>query len=164
MSPRRARGRWVLAGSLLVVLVVLAVAALILSGSKATLSADATAIAKVNLPFGAGSIRSVSVVTGPHSQPVPVTLRDDPTIMPTTTVPANERLEIQVVVKRPGWISWLAGSTQRLDLTVTTPVASLRSHYVTLSHGGALELHFRAPISAYAYGSSARTMTSHMLS
>jgi hypothetical protein len=141
----------VLAGVVLVVLGAAAAAAIILGSAKASLTADSQAIAKVGLPLGGGSIQSVSVVTGPHSQPVAVTVRDDK-IYPTKLVAANQTISIQVVVKRPGWIAWLAGKTQRLSLTLTTPVASLRSHYLTVAHGGALRLRFKQPVEVFAMG------------
>ena len=48
------------------------VAGVALTSAKASLTADSMAIAKVGMPLGGGTIESVSVVTGPHSQPVPV--------------------------------------------------------------------------------------------
>jgi peptidoglycan hydrolase-like protein with peptidoglycan-binding domain len=146
---------------MLVVVAAVAVGAIIFASAKASLTSDPAAIAKLGLPLGGGTIEKVSVVTGPHAQAVPVTIRHG-RIYPTTLVPANERLSVQVVVKRPGWIAWLAGSTQRLNLTVTTPVASLRSHYVTISHG-VLRLRFKAPIQEYTYGTSPAHMRRHLL-
>jgi hypothetical protein len=146
--------RYVLAGLMLVAVAGVVVAGIMLTSAKASLSADPVALAKIGMPLGGGSIQSVTVVSGPHSQPVPVAVRNGPVIMPTKLVPAGTRLQIQVVVKRPGWISWLAGKTQRLNLTVTAPTASLRSHYVTVRNGAELRLHFKAPISAYTYGTS----------
>ena len=133
------------------------VAGIALTSAKASLTADSVAIAKVGMPLGGGTVQSVSVVTGPHSQPVPVSLHDGK-ITPDQLIRANESLQIQVVVKRPGWISWLAGAKQKLTLTLTTPVASLRSHYITIPKGGDLRAHFKAPISAYTFG----TTTAHM--
>ncbi|MHB1835745.1 MAG: L,D-transpeptidase family protein [Solirubrobacteraceae bacterium] len=165
MSPRRLhRGRWVLGAALIALLAVAGAAAVVLSSAKATLTADSTAIAKLDLPFGSGTVQSVSVVTGPHSQPVPVSVHGGSVILPDGLVPAGEKLQVQVVIRRPGWISWLAGSTQRLSLNVKTPAASLRSHFVTLSGDGRLILHFRPPgITAYSYGSSRAHMTRHVL-
>ena len=165
MAPRRSgRGRWMLGAALVAALAVAAAAAFVLSSATASLTPDRTAIARLNLPFGAGTVKSINVVTGPHSQPVPVSLHGGSVILPNGLVPAGEKLQVQVVVKRPGWISWLSGSNQRLNLTVTTPVASLRSHFITLASGGMLRLHFRAPISAYSYGSSPTKMSRHLLS
>jgi peptidoglycan hydrolase-like protein with peptidoglycan-binding domain len=154
-SPRRfGRGRYVLAGLMLLVVAAAVAAGIVFSSAKASLTADPAALARIGLPLGGGKIESVVVLMGPQSQPVPVAVRGDPVIVPTKSVPVGTRLTVQVVVKRPGWISWLAGSTQRLTLTVKAPAASLRSHFVTVAHDGALRLHFKAPVSAYASGSA----------
>jgi peptidoglycan hydrolase-like protein with peptidoglycan-binding domain len=135
---------------------------IILTSAKATLTADSLAIAKIGLPLGGGSVQSVSVVSGPHSQAVPITLKNG-RIYPDRLVPANQRLSVEVVIKRPGWISWLAGSKQRLNFSMTTPVASLRSHYVTVRHGAALQLHFKSPVSVYSFGVAPRNLRRHVL-
>ena len=154
-APPRGRRplRYVVAGLMLVAVAGVVVAGIALTSAKASLTADSVALAKLGMPLGGGSVESLSVVTGPHSQPVPVTIHDGK-ITPDQLIKANEQLQIQVVVKRPGWISWLAGAKQKLNLTLTTPAASLRSHYVTVSKGGQLRVHFKAPISAYTFGTS----------
>ncbi|MGH2856817.1 MAG: L,D-transpeptidase family protein [Solirubrobacteraceae bacterium] len=164
MAPQpRGRWRWVVGAVVLLLVGALVAAAAILATAKASLTADPTGIARVSLPFGAGTVQSVSVVTGTDSRTVPVKLTKDPVILPTTQVPAGSKLSVEVVVKRPGWISWLAGDTQRLDLNVTAPAASLRSHYITLAGSAPLRLHFKAPISVYWTGGSRRHMTRHVL-
>ncbi|HEY2260060.1 MAG TPA: L,D-transpeptidase family protein [Solirubrobacteraceae bacterium] len=153
-SPRRrGRGRYIAGGLVLLVLAILGAGALILASAHASLTTDSEAIAKVGMPLGGGSIKSATIVTGPHSTPVPVEIRGDK-IYPRSLVAANQQLTVDVVVKRPGWISWLAGSTQKLHLTMTTPVASLRSHYLTLGGHSPLRLHFKAPVEAISYGAS----------
>jgi peptidoglycan hydrolase-like protein with peptidoglycan-binding domain len=150
-SRRRRWGWFVAGGFVLLVIAVLGAGALILGSAHASLTADANGIAKVGMPLGGGKIERVTVVTGPHATPVPVQMRGD-TIWPTKLVPANQQLSVDVVVKRPGWVSWIAGSTQKLHLTMTTPVASLRSHYLTVGGHQPLRLHFKAPIRVIAYG------------
>ena len=154
-APPRGRRplRYVIAGLMLVAVAGVVVAGIALTSAKASLSADSVALAKLGMPLGGGTVESLSVVSGPHSQPVPVTLHDGK-ITPDQLIKADEQLQIQVVVKRPGWISWLAGAKQKLNLTLTTPAASLRSHYVTVPKGGQLRVHFKAPISAYTFGTS----------
>ena len=149
--------RYVLAGLMLVAVAGVVVAGITLTSAKASLTADDVAIATIGMPLGGGSIQSINVVTGPHSQAVPVKITKGK-IYPTKLIPANAKLQIQVTVKRPGWISWLAGATQKLQLTVTAPVASLRSHYITVRKGGDLRVHFKAPISAYTFGTSPNHM------
>jgi hypothetical protein len=138
-------------GLALLVVAVVAAGALVLASAHASLTADSTAIAEVGMPLGGGSIQSATIVTGPHAAPVPVQIRGDK-IWPQKLIPANQQLTLDVVVKRPGWISWLAGSTEKLHMTLTTPVASLRSHYLTLSAHAPLTLHFKQPIAVIAYG------------
>jgi peptidoglycan hydrolase-like protein with peptidoglycan-binding domain len=138
------------AGALLAV-VALGALAYVFSSSSASLAADDVALARVSMPIGGGTIRSVVVVAGPHSARIPVELRDHK-LWPTRKIAAGQRVEVDVTVSRPGWISWLSGATQHLRLALTAPAASLRSHYVTLRRGRPLELRFRQPVRTVAYG------------
>jgi hypothetical protein len=154
--PRRfGRGRYFLGAGILLVIAVVAAAALVLVSARASLTTDTTALSNVGLPLGGGSIESVKVVTGPHQQVVPVTVTGNK-IFPVGKVPADEVVSIVVVVKRPGWVAWLAGKTQTLRLTTRTPVASLRSHYLTVAAGAPLTLRFKDPIKVISYGASGR--------
>jgi peptidoglycan hydrolase-like protein with peptidoglycan-binding domain len=150
-DPRRMRPRYFVFGLLVVLVAVAAAGALVLTSAKASLSADGRALAKVDMPLGGGKIESVKV-TGPHGKPIPVQLRGDPTIWPTKLIPAHERVSITVVVKRPGWVSWLAGKTQTLHLSMITPSATLRQHYLTLRAGQPVKLQFKDPVAVVWYG------------
>ena len=79
------------------------------------------------------------------------------------TVPAGEKIKLTVVVRRPGWIAWLAGKTQTLTLHVTAPRARIRSKFVTLSKSGALRVRFSRPVSVVSYGPSASKLARHVL-
>jgi peptidoglycan hydrolase-like protein with peptidoglycan-binding domain len=159
---RFGRGPLLVGGFMLAVVAVVAVGVIVLSSAKASLSSDPTALARIGMPLGGGTIESATVVTGPHSQPVPISVRGD-RIWPTKLVGADQQVTVDVTVKRPGWVAWAAGSTQKLHLTLTTPAASLRSHYLTVRSGAAPVLHFKAPISAYSYGLSAHGLKRHVL-
>ena len=146
-----------IAGALLFgVIIALAAGALIVSSSQASLTPDRQALARVVMPAGGGTIERASAVTGPTSRDVPVRVRGD-TIWPTELVPAGAQLTVDVTVKRPGWISWLSGSTETMHLHLTAPVASLRTHFLTV-HGASspLALHFRAPVSVLITDSNGR--------
>jgi peptidoglycan hydrolase-like protein with peptidoglycan-binding domain len=145
----------VLGGAVLAILAALAAGALVVTNSHASLSPDSRAIAKINMPLGGGSIKSVLVVAPPSNQAVPVAVRDG-RIWPLKRIAADKRLNIYVVIRRPGSIAWLTGDTERLQLSLTTPVASLRSHYITVGAHRPLLLHFKQPIRAYSYGPSGR--------
>ena len=148
--PGGTGARFAAVGALLAV-IVLGVLAYVFATSNASLSADPAALARVGMPLGGATIQSVSVVAGPHSARVPVELRGRQ-VWPTRAVPAGQRLEVDVVLRRPGWIAWLAGDTQRLRLAVTAPTAGLRSRYLTLRPGRPLELSFLRPVRTIAYG------------
>src|SRR5436305_1436938 len=83
-------------------------------------------------------------------------------IWPKRLIPAGQAVSIDIVVKRPGWISWLTGKTQRLSLTVTAPLAHLEQHYLTVS-SGPLQLQFQQPVAAVSYGPNPTALTRHVL-
>jgi peptidoglycan hydrolase-like protein with peptidoglycan-binding domain len=133
----------------------IAAAAVLLVSSKASLSTDPAALARVDLPLGGGAVQSVSAVIGPTSKPVPVDVRGHQ-IWPRGTIPTGQRVSIDVVVKRSSSIGWLTGSTERLRLTLTTPSASLRTQYTTVSGTAPLRVRFAQPVSSIYYGAPGR--------
>ncbi|MGH8919412.1 MAG: hypothetical protein ACRDZY_16955, partial [Acidimicrobiales bacterium] len=139
---RAPRGRYVLGAGVLAIVIAVAAGALVVSSSHAKLTIDGTALARIGMPVGGGTVQSVVAVTGPHSQRVPVSLRGSQ-IWPNKLVPAGERLTLDVVVKRPGWISWLSGRTETLQLNLQAPVASLTTHYLTVRGHAPLQLQFK---------------------
>jgi hypothetical protein len=132
------------------------------ASAGASLSADSTGLAKVGLPLGGGHIASVSVVTGPSNRPIPVELRGD-VIWPRGRIPAGERVSIEVVVTRPGWVSWLSGASQRVTLSLVTPTAAPLHTYLTLGSGAPLRVSFDQPVSVASYGSAAAGLRRHVL-
>jgi len=141
----------------------LAAGVLAATRAGASLTADSTALVKVGTPFGGGQIESVSVVTGPHSQPIPVELRGNQ-IWPRGRIPTNELVSVEVVIKRPGWISWLTGSHERLRLSLVTPSATVRQNYLTLAGGAPLRLSFDQKIAVVSSGPTAAQLNRHVLS
>jgi peptidoglycan hydrolase-like protein with peptidoglycan-binding domain len=148
---RRHRGRNFAAGAITLSLLLLAGAAIALISARGTLAVDQSALASIAEPLGGGRIESVSVVTGPHSQPVPVVVRGHQ-IWPRGLIATDQPLSIQVVVKRPGWISWLTGSTERLSISLRTPNSPPVPQYVTLRSGAPLRLSFKQPVAVLASG------------
>jgi hypothetical protein len=129
---------------------VVAAVVVVLLSTNASLTSDPAALAQVGMPFEGGTIQSVDVI-GPRERQIPIAVRDGK-LWPTRLVPANVPVAIQVVVKRPGWIGWLAGDKQTLLLTLRTPVTSLRQHYLTLHTGAPVGLQFANAVSWVAYG------------
>jgi len=160
--PRR-RGLYVALAAGLAILLAAAAVLAYAATSQPTLSADPLALAQLGLPFGGGSVERVTVVGGREQQLVPVKLRQGQ-IWPTGLLDVHERIAIDVTVKRPGWISWLSGDTQRVRLTLFTPSARLRAQYVTVRSGQPLRLSFAQPVRVLEYGSTAEHLSRRVLS
>jgi L,D-transpeptidase catalytic domain/Putative peptidoglycan binding domain len=91
-------------------------------------------------------------VTWPGSRPVPVYVSGNQ-IWPTKRIRAGRTVEIDVVIKRPGWNAWLTGHMQTLHLSLTTPSSQLLDQFVTVS-SGPLHLRFASPVAVVASGAS----------
>jgi hypothetical protein len=133
-------------------LLVVAYVVVALAGSTLSLGADAAALVRVNLPLTSGTIESVKV-TGPGGRAIPVAVRRD-RLWPQTALATGEPLTVEVALRRPGWIAWLAGRTDTDRLRLRTPTASVRERYLTLAPGSPLQLAFAQPVSRLAYGPS----------
>lgn len=132
-------------------IVVVALGAVALQSGQPTLSAYSDGLAEVGMPLGGGTITKLTATTGPHARRIPVEVRGT-TIWPKSVVGANELIKLDVVVKRPGWISWLAGSTAHLRLNVLTPSAKIRETFLTLTPHAPLRLHFDPAVQVIAFG------------
>ncbi|MGO9496360.1 MAG: L,D-transpeptidase family protein [Solirubrobacteraceae bacterium] len=134
-----------------------AAVAIALKSSNATLTTDPTALAKVTLPLGGGTIESVRVYGGKTGSAIPVHLTGQQ-IWPDGRIPAHETLTVQVVVKRPGSVGWITGKTQHLNLTLTTPSAHLKAHFLTVANGQPLQLQFAEAVSTVSTGSTTTSL------
>ena len=162
-SRRRRRGPYVFAGAVVVLVLAAAAGAVAVATASASLTGDPAALARVGMPLGGGSVRSVSVLAGPTNRTVPVEIRGD-RIWPRQQIPAGERVSIEVVVRRPGWISWLAGGSTRVERSLTTPVAAPLQTYLTVAGGQPLRLSFSRPVAVVASGPSAGRLRPRILS
>jgi L,D-transpeptidase catalytic domain len=161
-EPQRFRGAWWVIAA--VVLAALAGAlAIVLVSAKASIERDDAGLARIGMPLGGGRIVSMSVIGGRGRKPLPVRVTDGSLIIAERPVPANEHLRIRVVIRRPGWISWLDGKRETLTLSYVTPTASTRTHYLTVGRDGRLRLRFKAPIEAYEVGTEPAKLTRHVL-
>lgn len=149
--PRRSRGPYFVAAGIALIFAAVVAVVIVVSTSNASVTATGPGLATIKIPFGGGTIQSVSVNTGQNTAPIPVQMRGD-VIWPRKTLASGKHVVIDVVVRRPGWISWLSGSTQHITLNVTTPTAHLQKRFLTLAHGAPLRLAFDKPIRRIAYG------------
>ncbi len=91
----------------LLVLAALAFGGLAFLWSRPAVVADAVALAHVDLPLTGGTIESVRAF-GPSGRPIPIEVRDG-RLWPRVVLAPGEPISIEVVLRRAGWIAWLAG-------------------------------------------------------
>jgi lipoprotein-anchoring transpeptidase ErfK/SrfK len=140
----------------LTLLLLAAVGAIVLAVTATpSISQDGQALARLDLPFGTGTLKTLSVVGGRERNLIPVRLTDG-RIWPRTRLAVGEPVTVVAVVRRPGWLSWLTGSTQTVRVTFRTPAAELSSHYLTVPHDRPLTLAFTHPVRLLEYGQAGR--------
>jgi peptidoglycan hydrolase-like protein with peptidoglycan-binding domain len=148
--PRRRRPRIWLAGLVALVALAVAAAALIVTlWSGAKLSTDSVALARVQLqPFAGTLVRAAAF--GPDGQSIPLR-RDGGRLTPLVAVSPGELITVDVVIRRPGWLSWALGSYRAERLTVRAPLARITDPWITVAAGRSVEVSFAAPVSALSY-------------
>ncbi len=134
---------------LLAALVLVAIAAVTLSG--VSLTSDASALAHVDVQPLGGTIEHIEAF-GPAGKSVPLAISAGH-ITPLRRLAPGEAVSVDVRVRRPGWIGWALGKEDSVHLTVHAPVAEVSQRYLTLSPRSAVEVSFSEPVSAVAYGS-----------
>src|SRR5579862_143594 len=156
--PSSRQGAWGVVIGLIALLVLAAVILLATLWSGATLSSDATALARVDLQPFAGHLVSARATTA-NGRPIPLATSHG-RLTPLVPVAAGQRLAVTVVVKRPGWLGWALGSTRTEHLTVYAPVAHVVSRWLTVARGSPVRIAFTTPITAVAYGRARQSFAS----
>ncbi len=128
--------------------IVLAAAGGVWAWSGATLSADATALARVAVqPFG-GRLVLAEALTA-DGQTIPLLVRDG-RLTPGVQLRPGERVIVEAVIRRPGWLAWALGHQQVERLSLRAPVARVTRRWLTVPAGSAVRVRFARPVSAVA--------------
>ncbi len=159
MRGRRLVVWGVVAVSVLVVAAV-AVGAGALWWSGVSLSADRSALARLELQPLAGSVDSVAAY-GPGGTRIAIARRNG-RLTPRTLLPAGADVHVEVVVRRPGWLAWLAGRTKRQTLRIRTPVAKIVDRWPTIAAGEPLELRFTSRVDRAVIAEPGRRRAVHV--
>ena len=134
------------------VVVIAAAVVIVTVWSGATLSADATALAKLKLqPFAGTLVRAEAFA--PDGSAIPLR-RDGGLLTPLEQVTPGEPITVDVVIRRPGWLSWALGRTEDERLSVRAPVARARDPWLTVAPGAPVRVSFEQPVSALSYAVS----------
>ncbi|HTU79897.1 MAG TPA: L,D-transpeptidase family protein [Solirubrobacteraceae bacterium] len=130
-----------------VIVVLVALAALLLSGT--TLASDSTALAHVSVQPLGGKIEHIEAY-GPGGRRIPIAVHDG-MLTPLHKLTPGERVSVAVAVRRPGWIGWALGSEHTVRLTMRTPVAHVTQRWLTVPSGSQVKVGFDEPVSAVTY-------------
>jgi peptidoglycan hydrolase-like protein with peptidoglycan-binding domain len=151
-APPRRRRRWrsaALFAAVVALLLIAAAALLVALSTGATLSAGSSALAKISLqPFAGTLVRATAL--GPDGSPIPLR-RDGDRLTPLEQVTPGESISVDVVIRRPGWLSWALGSYRVERLSVRAPLARLDEAWLTVAGGAPVRVSFERPVSALAY-------------
>ena len=154
------RARFWLVG--VVVVAVIACAALaggaLLLWPQVRLAPSDAALARLTLPRFAGRISAVRVGS-PGDGVVPVALRGGQ-LWPLCQVAAGERLSATVTVRRPGWVGWLVGHTQRRSFALVTPSANLLGRWLQVQAGSPVTVTFDRPVTLVSFRGSPTKLSS----
>src|ERR1700759_3702859 len=118
-SPRRWPRRLLVGGVMVLLLAAMAafsVSAFALSG--ASIEEGGSSLGKVSTDTFGGSVESVTATAVKSGADVPVKMQGD-RIVPTGKLHPGEEVAIEVKVKRPSAVGWLAGGTVTLNTTYT---------------------------------------------
>lgn len=148
----------------LVALPFLAIAAglVLVASSHPSIAVGKNTLAVIKLPRGGGKIVRVIAIGGREQQVVPVKLVGRQ-VVPTEKLPAGEHLTVQATIRRPGWISWLTGKEEQVQVSETTPVVRLASAFVTHKKGQPVRLDFSAPVVAFGSAEAGAKVTARPL-
>jgi lipoprotein-anchoring transpeptidase ErfK/SrfK len=146
--------RWRVGIFAALVVVAVAVALAVLATARGSLNLSATALASVSSPLGGGKLANVTVF-GPHRRRIPVRLEGQ-RIWPRRLIPVGTHVTVEAVIRRPGWLAWLTGKSERVSLRLVTPSARLRTHYLTIAPGAPLPLRFDSAVATISEGPAGR--------
>jgi L,D-transpeptidase-like protein/putative peptidoglycan binding protein len=149
-GPRSRRLRYIVPVLVALPFIAIAAGAALIATSKSSIRLDAHSLARVSLPLGGGTITRVVAIGGREQKVVPVRLVGHQ-ILPVGKLAPGERITVEATIRRPGWNSWLAGKTERVKLSETTPVVRLTSSFVTRKHGQRVTIGLDAPVTNAGY-------------
>src|SRR5205823_4866812 len=142
----RRRRRWPWAAGAVALVAVAGLAFAFFAWPHGALDLDGVALARVRRPgFGTagvgGSARRRDGVA------IPAVLHRDGAIWPARPVAPGTRMLVTVVFRRPGWVGWAAGRTQRLQLELVAPVAGVEERWLRVRRGASVSVRFDRPVS-----------------
>ena len=144
-SSRRIRLRYVVPVIVALPFIAIAAGLVVVASSHPSIRVGKNTLAVIKLPRGGGRIVRVIAIGGREQQAIPVKLVGHQ-VLPAEPLKPGERLTVQATIRRPGWVSWLTGKEEQVQVTEITPVAKLASAFLTHRKGEPVRLDFSAPV------------------
>jgi hypothetical protein len=127
--------------------------------SGATLVGDSAALARVEVQPLGGSLVSAKAF-GPGGTPIRLSVSRG-RLLPVTLLSPGEAVTVVVVVRRPGWLGWVLGTSRSERLSVRAPTSRLSQQWPTVATHAVLQLRFDEPVDRVSYQrGSLRTIVS----
>jgi peptidoglycan hydrolase-like protein with peptidoglycan-binding domain len=142
---KRRRWPWVILAA--VAVLGAAAVAVVVAWPSASIGVDDAGLPQVRTPRLSGTLEQVTLHSA-DGTPVPAVMARDGTLRPTRPVVAGTALVAEAVVRRPGWIGWLAGHTQTSRLLVVAPTANLGARWLRVEPGAPVRVTFDRPVRA----------------
>lgn len=128
--------------------------------SGARVSRDSSALAQVEIDSFGGEVER-AVATDAKGKEIPVTIHGDK-IVPSGKLHPGEKVKLEVTVKRPSTIGWLAGGTEVKTITLTTPKADLDGKWIAVSKQTKTpHVKFKQPVMNVTYGQPGELVHKH---
>jgi peptidoglycan hydrolase-like protein with peptidoglycan-binding domain len=149
---RRRRAPWIVLAAFVVAAAALLAAVAVWSG--ATLAGDPSALARVEVQPLGGTLERARA-SAPDGTPIPLAVSHG-RLTPRTLLTPGERVTVDVVIRRPGWLGWALGRERRERLTLRAPVVGVSSRWLTVKPGAGVRVRFDGPVTSAAYGTAGR--------
>ena len=141
-QPRVRTTLWTALGCLALVAGVLGVVAL--AWPRVGLEGDRAALARISLPGYAGRLKSIAVRDAGNAR-IPIRISAG-RVWPLRPLRAGDSLTVDLTVRRPGWVGWLVGRTERRSVTVRVPEPRIRAVSSEVRRGEQVAVTFSAPV------------------
>lgn len=121
---------------------------------KASFGQSTGSLASIRLSGIPQNVAGVNVLVDGKSIPVTET---NGNIYPKVKLPVTAHASISVFVKRPSWISWLVGGTEKLTEQIVTPSAKLLDPVSVAAANHPVSSYFSVPVSVVSISSNSGT-------
>ena len=117
----------------------------LVTSAAPTLSGDPVALARLDVPALAGTLERATAYA-PDGRRIPLRERNG-RLTPRVLLTPGELVAVDVVIRRPAWLSWALGGTRHVELRLRAPAVSVQAALLASHGAGApLVVRFDGPV------------------